>query len=271
MKNEKNNNTKIFSFEGQLEDFIRELKKWLINPKIGEISLKVDGVKVSYKRDTKDTVNTAITAKVEEKLKKIICPKIPSWINSDHLTAIGIIGMLITGVGFILGFFDRSWLILIPFGLIMNWFGDSFDGSIARYREKTRPHYGYYIDKVVDALVVFLLALCIGLSGYVKIEIALIFACIYLMLMINVDLIVHVEDKCKNSFGLLGPTEIRIIGIFLAIYMYFSSFTYYSLIGHWFTQYDVIVLAISVVMLGILIVDIITNAIRLNKSDTKDW
>lgn len=267
----KENKAQVFSFEGKWEDFIKELRKWLENPKIGDISLKVDDIKVMYKRDTQDTVNTAFTAKIEEKLKKIICPKIPSWVNSDHLTAIGILGMLIAGIGFILGFFDRNWLILFPLGMIINWFGDSFDGSLARYRKKTRPHYGYYIDKIVDALVVFLLALCIGLSGYVKIEIALIFACVYLMLMINVDLIVHVENKCKNSFGLLGPTEVRIIGIFLTIYMYFSPLMYYSLMGHWFTQYDVIILGISAIMFGILIVDVIKNAIRLNKQDTKDW
>lgn len=262
---------KSFSFEGKWDDFIKFLKEKNLFPQLGDMSFNIGNINISYKRDSQNAVNTALTANIEEKAKKWICPRIPTFITPDILTAIGVIGILASSAGFVLGFFNRLYIILIPVGLIINWFGDSFDGSIARYRKKTRPHYGYYIDKIVDAFVVLIMALGIGLSGFVKIEIALIFACMYLLLMLNVDLKVYVKNECKNSFGIFGPTEVRILGIFLSIYMYFAPIHYYSVLGHFLTQYDIFVAAAGIGMLVIAIVDVIRTGILLNREDTKDW
>jgi phosphatidylglycerophosphate synthase len=252
-------------------DFVTNIEKWVKD--ITGVDVKIDftSLKIEYKRDEQNAVNTAITAGIEEKAKKVICPRIPKWMSPDHLTVIGIIGMIMTAAGFMLGFFNRYWLILVPVGLIINWFGDSFDGSIARYRKKTRPNYGYYIDKIVDSVVVIILALGLGLSGFVKIEIALLLSVIYLALMLHVDLIVHVENKSQNSFGIFGPTEIRIIGILAAIAMFFIPVNYYNIYGHYLTQYDFLVFGLAVVMFGILIVSIITKGIQLHKEDIKRW
>jgi len=156
-------------------------------------------------------------------------------------------------------------------GLVINWFGDSFDGSIARYRKRTRPNYGYYIDKMVDAIVMIVFGLGLGLSGFVKIEIAILFTAIYLVMMINVDLLVYVKGETKNSFGLLGPTEARIIGIIISIVMFFMPVKSYDVYGYLVTQYDIVVLALSVLMFFILMFEIFKNGVRLNKEDTKDW
>lgn len=236
-------------------------------------SVKLDfrNLKVEYKRDEQDAVNTAITAKAEEKAKEFICPRIPKWMGPDLLTLIGVLGTVMAAFGFILGFFNRYWIIAIPIGFIINWFGDSFDGSIARYRKRTRPNYGYYIDKIVDAVVLMILALGIGLSGFVKIEIALIFLAMYLGLMLHVDLVVHVENKSQNTFGLVGPTEIRIIGIIASIIMFFMPVNYYNIFGHSLTQYDFALLGISLIMFFILLVSIAKEGIKLNKEDTKGW
>lgn len=264
MRNSKRENTQpqVLIFEGRLDDFINQLK---------EMYFKVGNISVSYKRDSQNAVNTAITAHIEEKAKEWICPRIPSYINSDILTGIGTVGMIIASVGFVFGFFSRIYLISIPIGLIINWFGDSFDGSIARYRKRTRPHYGYYIDKIVDAFVVLILALGIGLSGFVKIEWALIFACMYMILMLNVDLKVYVKNECKNSFGLVGPTEARILGILLTIYMYFAPIHYYTILNNVLTQYDLIIISVCLAMFCIAVVDIANTGLQLNKQDTKDW
>lgn len=257
--------------EGDFQGVVDEIRKWFEDIRTGEIVFDLENLKVVYKRDSQQAINTAITAKAEEKAKEIICPRIPKWISPDHLTFIGIIGIVMVSVGFVLGYLNRYYLGLVPLGLIINWFGDSFDGSIARYRKRTRPNYGYYIDKIVDAVVMIIFGLGLGLSGFVKIEIAVLLTAIYLAMMINVDLLVYVKGEAKNSFGWLGPTEARIIGIIISIVMFFVPIRYYDIYGYLVTQYDIVVLALSVLMFLILISEIVKNGIRLNKEDTKDW
>jgi archaetidylinositol phosphate synthase len=271
--NLKNRITKINELlkKGKFQEIVDEIKLWFEDIRTGEIIFDLENFKVVYKRDSQEAVNTAITAKVEERLKEIICPRIPEWMGPDHLTVIGIFGIVVVSVGFVLGFFNRYYLSLVSLGLIINWFGDSFDGSIARYRKKTRPNYGYYIDKIIDAVVIIIFALGFGLSGFVKIEIALLMACVYLALMLNVDLLVYVKGQSKNSFGWFGPTEIRIIGIIVAIIMFFSSVNYYDIYGYLVSQYDIVVFVLSVLMFLVLITDIIKNGLKLHREDIKNW
>ena len=258
--------------EGKVQEFFDELGK--IIETFGEDlkNFNLDDWAVRYSRGKEQqAINTAITGKAEEKAKAWICPRIPEWINPDHLTVLGYIGMIITGLGFVFGFMNKWFILLIRFGLLVNWFGDSFDGSIARYRKKTRPKYGYYIDKIVDAVAVITLTLGVGFSGFFKIEIALLFASIYLALMSHVDLVTHVQGQNRNAFGLLGPTEVRIIGVLFSIYMFFSKVHYFDIYGYIVTQYDIALFVLSVVMAVILLVSIFKKGIELHKIDTKDW
>ena len=260
-----------FFKEGNFQGVVDEVKYWLEDIRTGEIVFDLENLRVVYKRDSQKAINTAITAKAEERAKEIICPRIPKWIGPDHLTLIGIVGVIIVSIGFVFGFINRYYLSLVPIGLIINWFGDSFDGSIARYRKRTRPNYGYYIDKIVDAVVILMFALGLGLSGFVKMEIAFILAGIYLAMMLNVDLLVYVKGEAKNSFGWFGPTEIRIIGIIIAIVMFFMPVKSYDIYGYLVTQYDIVVLGLSALMFLVLISEIIKNGIRLNREDRKNW
>lgn len=215
------------------------------------------GLLVQYKKDSSIAINTAITAKVEEQVKQIICPRIPRWVNPDMLTALGYVGILISSAGFVLGFSNKFFLFLIPLGLFINWFGDCFDGSIARYRKISRPNYGYFIDKIVDAIGVVTLALGIGFSDFVRMDIVFIFASIYLMLMFYVDLVVHVDGEVRNAFGVFGPTEIRIVGGIFTLYMLLSEVYYVNIFNLVLTQYDVFVLVLTLVMLILLLVSVL--------------
>lgn len=267
-------NSELFTLlqEGRIQEFFDELGA--IIESFGEDVKKfnLDDWAVKYSRGKEQqAINTAITGKAEEKAKEWICPRIPDWVSPDMLTVLGYIGMVITGLGFVFGFFNRWYILLIPFGLLVNWFGDSFDGSIARYRKKGRPKYGYYIDKIVDSVAVITLALGIGLSGFFKIEIALLFASLYLALMFHVDLVTHVQGQNRNAFGLIGPTEVRIIGALFSIYMFFSKVRYLDVYGYVVTQYDIGLFVLSVVMAAVLFVSIIKKGIELHKIDTKDW
>lgn len=267
-------NSELFTLlqEGKIQEFFDELGAIIESFSEDIKNFNLDDWAVKYSRGKEQqAINTAITGKAEEKAKEWICPRIPNWVSPDMLTVLGYIGMVITGLGFVFGFFNRWYILLIPFGLLVNWFGDSFDGSIARYRKKGRPKYGYYIDKIVDSVAVITLALGIGLSGFFKIEIALLFASLYLALMFHVDLVTHVQGQNRNAFGLIGPTEIRIIGALFSIYMFFSKIYYLDFHGYILTQYDIGLFAMSVLMAGVLFVSIIKKGIELHKIDTKDW
>jgi phosphatidylglycerophosphate synthase len=254
-----------------IDEFIERLRERFGKTFEEEIKKQLDKLKIQYKRDEQNAINTGLTAHAEEKAKEWICPRIPQWVNSDMLTVLGFLSSFIIAAGFVLGFANRWYLILVVVGLILNWFGDSFDGSLARYRHKTRPNYGYYIDHITDGLTVTVLGLGLGLSGFIRVEIALAFIIMYLMLMMHVELVTYVENEFKYSFGLFGPTEFRIIGILLAVVMFFLPVKYFDIWGYTLTQYDLFATFAVVVMFIILISSIVSKGVELDKIDRAKW
>ena len=254
-----------------IDEFIERLRERFGKTFEEEIKKQLDRLKIQYKRDEQNAINTGLTAHAEEKAKEWICPRIPQWVNSDMLTVLGFLSSFIIAAGFVLGFANRWYLILVVVGLILNWFGDSFDGSLARYRHKTRPNYGYYIDHITDGLTVTVLGLGLGLSGFIRVEIALAFIIMYLMLMMHVELVTYVENEFKYSFGLFGPTEFRIIGILLAVVMFFLPVKYFDIWEYTLTQYDLFATFAVVVMFIILISSIVSKGVELDKIDRAKW
>jgi len=254
-----------------IDEFIEKLVAGLNGNFEKEIREQIQKLRVEYKRDSQDAINTGITAKIEERAKEWICPRLPMWVTPDLLTGIGVIGYILTAIGFIFGFMNRYYLILVVLGLIINWFGDSFDGSIARYRKKTRPNFGYYIDHIIDSISVLIFSLGLGLSGYVKIEIALIFGIMYLLIMAHVELVTYVQNEFKYSMGLVGPTEMRIIAIIFTTVIFFLPVRYFDVLGHMLTQYDFVVLGMSLIMFVVVIVSILQKGVELDRIDRGKW
>lgn len=268
------NKNRVFElfFEDEVEEIFSEqivpvIKKWVKENVLKNLQTEAS----KYKRDEHECINTGITARLEEKAKEYICPRIPSYINSDHLTVIGFIGILICAVGFILGSTEKQYLALVIIGLFINWFGDSFDGSLARFRKKTRPNYGYYIDHTVDSLSVIVAGIGLGYSSYVRIDLALIMVALYLALETHVLIVKSIENVFKYSFGLLGPTEFRIIISLLAIYMYLSKTFTFSVLGQMFSQYDIAIAILCLIMLITFITSMIKTGINLHKKDVSGW
>ena len=56
----------------------------------------------------------------------------------------------------------RYALLAVILCLVLNWFGDSMDGTLARVRHQQRPRYGFYVDHMVD--VFGAIALMCGLA-----------------------------------------------------------------------------------------------------------
>jgi archaetidylinositol phosphate synthase len=153
----------------------------------------------------------AITAGVERELLTALAARMPPWVTSDRLTVLGVMGALGAGAGYALSAWSPHWLWLASGALVINWFGDSLDGTLARVRRTERPRYGYYLDHAVDAFTTVAIGVGIGLSPYVPLPVALALVVLYLMMSINVYLESGIYGVFRMDYGVLGPTEVRMI------------------------------------------------------------
>jgi len=154
---------------------------------------------------------TSVLAGLEKRTLIWLARRMPPWVNSDHLTFLGLFGMVMVGVSYCLARWDPLALLLATFWLAVNWFGDSLDGTLARVRDRQRPRYGYYVDHVTDVVGQTCLVGGMGLSGYMSPMIALGLLVAFLMLSNEVYLATHVRATFKITFWNLGPTELRVI------------------------------------------------------------
>ncbi len=259
-------------FEEKAEETINKtllplLKKWLSEEIIPQIPFEV----VKYKRDEHEAINTSLTASIEEKAKTVVLPHLPPWVNPDMLTALGVVGMGLAVWGYLGAATNRNYLFLVILGLFIHWFGDSFDGTLARFRKKTRPNYGYYIDHVVDAIAVIILGIGLNYSIFVKTDIVGLIVALYLILETHVLIVKTVDNTFKYSIGLVGPTEARIILCFVTLYMYLSPIKTLHILNMAITQYDLVLALLALVMIIVVTVSIYTKARELHKRDTAEW
>ena len=162
------------------------------------------------------------------------------------------------------------WLTIA--GYIVQWFGDSTDGSLARYRNIERPRYGYFLDHSCDGLATTLIVAGIGMSPYVALEVALIALAGYLLLSIHAYLSVRVLGELKLSYLHLGPTELRFVLIGLTLAMMFF--------GHgpgWFGQingFDIFVGSVGTLLVTLFASQTLRTAARLAQEEparNEEW
>jgi archaetidylinositol phosphate synthase len=135
----------------------------------------------------------------------------PAWTNSDHLTLLGLLSMAGAGLAYWWSGTNRAGLLLVVLCLALNWLGDSLDGTLARFRNHSRPRYGFYVDHIVDAFSALFLLGGLALSGYMSPVVALGLLVAYLMLSVEVYLASYTLGDFKISYFRMGPTELRIL------------------------------------------------------------
>jgi phosphatidylglycerophosphate synthase len=166
---------------------------------------------------------TFLLAAPERRALRWMAARVPGWLNPNHFTVLGVIGAVGCGVGYALSGRDPAWLWFASLMLVVNWFGDSLDGTLARVRKAERPRYGYYIDHIVDAFNTAVIGIGLGLSPYVRLDLALFLMMVYLTLSINVYLESAVFGVFKIAYARIGPTEARIILILANVVLWLSS------------------------------------------------
>ena len=156
-------------------------------------------------------IQTSVLNPLEKKVLVWLAERMPKWVTSDMLTMVGFLGALIMATGYALANNDLRWLWLSCFGLFVNWFGDSLDGSIARVRNTQRKTYGFFIDHNVDVINETIMFIGVGCSPLVNMSFAMLALVAYFMLSIYVYIDCHLKGEMRLTYGGLGPTEFRLM------------------------------------------------------------
>lgn len=203
-------------------------------------------------------VQQNLVARAERVVLNWICARLPGWVRPDMLTAVGIVGALMVFGGYVASALDHAWLWLAVAGYVVNWFGDSTDGSLARYRAIERPRYGYFLDHSCDGIATTLVVAGIGLSPFVHLEVALVALAGYLLMSIHAFLSVKVSGELRLSYMAAGPTELRLI--LMAFTLAMLAFGENDAAIFW---YDAFAGFAGTVLIGLFLVQTFATARRL--------
>lgn len=165
------------------------------------------------KQEQSKRIQTSVLNAAEKRVLVWLAQRQPRWVTSDGLTAIGVAGAIIVALGYILSNYHIGWLWLASLGFVINWYGDSLDGTLARVRGPERPIYGFFLDHNVDGITMAIMCIGAGLSGMLNLYIAMAVLAVYLMLSISVYINAHLKNEFKLTYASMGPTEFRLIMI----------------------------------------------------------
>jgi archaetidylinositol phosphate synthase len=181
-------------------------------------------------------VNQALTASFEKRALQWMAQRAPRWLTSDQLTSLGLIAQIGAGAAYALSHYNRYALLLVNVCLVLNWFGDSMDGTLARVRSQQRPRFGFYVDHMVDVLGATALMCGLGLSGLAHWPVAVAMLVGFLLLSSESYLATYTLSRFELSQGLFGPTEIRILLIIGNLALLHSP--YATVFGHTMLLFD---------------------------------
>ena len=181
--------------------------------------------------------NDGWLAGVEARVLDRLARRLPPWINSDHLSALGLAGMAGAGASFVVGGSRPEVLPLAIVALAVNWFGDSLDGTLARVRRAQRPNYGYYLDHVLDIVGIAMLMAGMAAGGVMSPLVAVTLLCAYVAVMAETFLATYSRGTFAMAFLKFGPTELRVVLAFGVIALLRSRTA--TLFGHSFLLFDV--------------------------------
>jgi phosphatidylglycerophosphate synthase len=215
-------------------------------------------------REAKRTQQSFL-ALLEKKTLVWLASRTPSWINSDHLTLLGLLAMAGAGLGYWWSKRTAMGLLVVILCLALNWLGDSLDGTLARVRNCPRPRYGFYVDHVVDAFGALFLLGGLALSGYMSPLLAVGLLVAYLLLSIEVYLASYTLGDFKISYFKMSPTELRILLCIGNLVLLYKSIVH--LFGRAYRLFDVAGAVGISGMLLVLLVSVIQNTGRLYRRE----
>jgi len=194
-----------------------------------------------------------LVARFEKWALPKIAASLPRWVMPDHLTGLGIVAATWIAYCYMKSNSSPLWLHGASLGLVVHWFGDSLDGTLARVRRIQRPRYGFYLDHLTDAYSTTAIGLGLGLSPFMLLSVGFAGVIAYLMLSINVYLETYVFSRFRFGYGSLGPTEARLLLIGLNLMAGLLTPLPFKFRGVEMTVFDLGGIAVTFVMLGLLL------------------
>ena len=141
-------------------------------------------------------------------------------------------------------------LLAVNFGLLVNWFGDSLDGTLARVRDRQRPRYGFYVDHLLDAVGIAILLAGLALSGLVEPLLAAALLVAYLLFSVHIALGAASGGVFQIAYGGIGGTELRLL--LAALNLALLRWPSVELFGKSVRVLDAVALAATLGLLGML-------------------
>ena len=175
------------------------------------------------KQEQSKRIQTSVLNGVEKKVLVWLAERQPRWMTSDILTGIGVVGAVVVALGYFLSNYRIEWLWLASLGFVINWYGDSLDGTLARARKTQRPIYGFYLDHNIDGVTMAIMCVGAGLSDMLNLYIAMAVLAVYLLLSISVYINAHLKGEFKLTYAGMGPTEFRLIMIVVNTLFIFAN------------------------------------------------
>ncbi|MBV8207302.1 MAG: CDP-alcohol phosphatidyltransferase family protein [Acidobacteria bacterium] len=210
-------------------------------------------------------IQESFTASLERKALRWLAQRMPPWVNSDHLTALGFAAQLGAGATFAAARWNRSGLVAAIACIALNWFGDSLDGTVARLRNRQRPRYGFYVDHMVDSFGASAMMAGLAISGFADWRIAAAMLVAFLLLSIEAYLATYTLGSFRLSYGKFGPTEIRLLLIAGCIRLMISP--YVRLAGHNYRLFDIGGAAAAAGMLGMCLISAVAHTRALYRQE----
>ena len=220
-------------------------------------------------KENSQRIQTSLLNAAEKRVLIWLAQRQPSWVTSDMLTFLGVGGAIICALGFFLACWNVQWLWLSSGGLVINWYGDSLDGTLARVRETQRPVYGFFIDHTLDAITICIMCIGAGLSPMLRIDVAMLVLAGYLCLSIYTYIGAILKGEFRLTYSSFGPTEFRLIVILInTLYMYtpWADNQFYFL-GIKYGVFDVVGFVIAVLLFVIYFVQFFKDKKILAKQD----
>jgi archaetidylinositol phosphate synthase len=155
--------------------------------------------------------NTSFLTPLERRLAVRVLPRIPSWLETYHLTMLTLVWSGLILYFSYLAARDLRWLWGVSAMVALQYVTDHYDGKIGKYRGTGLVRWGYYMDHLLDYL--FLCSVIVGYSFILpeksRFQILIMLA-IFAGYEVSTFLAFASTDRLKISYLKFGPTEFRL-------------------------------------------------------------
>ena len=155
--------------------------------------------------------NNSFLSPLERRLAPLVIPRIPSWLETYHLTMLTLLWSLMILVFSALAARNIRWLWLVSLMIALQWVTDHYDGKVGKYRNTGLVRWGYYMDHLLDYF--FLCSVIIGYSFILpersRFQLLLMLA-LFAAYDFSTFLAFTALQELKISHLKFGPTEFRL-------------------------------------------------------------